>query len=73
MIDRPGHFHVQRQSAKLINIEDPPELKAKGLQDNHDRALSYTYASCYSCWYNYYYGWITYCCTYYGYCGYYYC
>ena len=54
-------------------IEDPPDLKDQGLQASDDKHHRSLYTSCYSCWYNWYYGWITYCCSSYGYCGYYYC
>jgi hypothetical protein len=59
-------------------LEVPAEFQGKNLKqtegDDHGRALAWS--SCSSCWWNAYYGWVTYCCTYYTsstYCDYYYC
>ena len=53
-------------------VDDPSdETLAKPSEDEHDRRR--LYYNCYSyCWWNDYYGWITYCCPWWG-CGYYYC
>ena len=54
----------------------PPEIGTlAGPGDGHGRDLG-SGAACYSCWWDSYYGYITYCCAYtsnYYSCGYYYC
>jgi hypothetical protein len=53
----------------------PPEVEDNPDSDHGRRDLGYG-ASCSSCWWSAYYGYITYCCAYYGNaysCDYYYC
>ena len=54
--------------------DDLAETLKKPSEDEHDEdGHRELYYNCYSyCWWNSYYGWITYCCPWWG-CGYYYC
>ena len=54
--------------------DDLAETLKKPSEDEHDEdGQRELYYNCYSyCWWDSYYGWITYCCPWWG-CGYYYC
>ena len=78
-IDGDGHIPKGRAVPFDSNHElsVPPEVKDA---DDHGRALgkksSDDYYGCSSCWWDDYYGYISYCCSYEGnsyYCDYYYC
>ena len=70
----PQGRSVPMDTDHVVEIPDDAVKEQGDIEDGHGRELYSSY--CYNCWWNSWYGYITYCCTYYGYtsyCDYYYC
>ena len=70
----PAGRQVQFSQEHPVQEPDSSETLKKPSEDEHEEGgHRELYYNCYSyCWWDSYYGWITYCCPWWG-CGYYYC
>ena len=70
----PAGRQIQVSIDYPVDEPETTETLLKPSEDEHDEeGHRKLYYNCYSyCWWHWYYGWITYCCPYWG-CGYYYC